>query len=165
VRPETLLCWHRQLVARRWTYPKRRPGRPPVAPDLRELVLRLARENPRWGYERIVGELQGLGLRISATNRAKAAAPGWPWSGRESVPASRAAPSFARRRRACSPATSSPSTPSAQRGWLYVLFFIELESRRVHLAGCTTNPSGTWVAQQARELSCRLAERVAPVVS
>jgi len=58
VRPETLLCWHRRLVARRSTYGSAGPGRPPLAPELRELVLQLARENPSWGYKRIVGELQ-----------------------------------------------------------------------------------------------------------
>ena len=67
VRPETLLCWHRRLVARRWTYESAGPGRPPLAPELRGLVLRLARENPSWGYKRIVGELQQLAIVVSAT--------------------------------------------------------------------------------------------------
>ena len=57
VKPETLLRWHRQLVARRWTYAHRKVGRPPLERSLRELILRLARENPHWGYKRIVGEL------------------------------------------------------------------------------------------------------------
>jgi hypothetical protein len=60
VSPETLFGWHRQLVPRRWTYARRRPGRPAVSGELRELVLRLARENPRWGYQRIVGELASV---------------------------------------------------------------------------------------------------------
>jgi putative transposase len=65
VTPATLLRWHRELVRRRWTYPQRKPGRPPTARPLRELVLRLARENPRWGYQRIAGDLIKLGFRIS----------------------------------------------------------------------------------------------------
>ena len=67
VSPRTLLRWHAQLVARRWTYPHRRPGRPPTAPPIRALVLRMARENPRWGYRRIQGELVGLGPSAAAS--------------------------------------------------------------------------------------------------
>src|SRR5918994_392738 len=65
VTPATLLRWHRELVRRRWTYRARKGGRPPTGQALRELVLRLARENPAWGYQRIAGELLKLGFRIS----------------------------------------------------------------------------------------------------
>jgi transposase len=65
VTPGTLLRWHRRLVARRWTYPQRRPGRPPTDPTIVALVMRLARENSSWGYERIRGELKNLGYRVS----------------------------------------------------------------------------------------------------
>jgi Homeodomain-like domain len=71
VRPDTLLGWHRQLVRRRWTYAGRRPGRPSVSEEIRQLVLRLAHENPRWGHQRIVGELAGIGVGVSATTVAK----------------------------------------------------------------------------------------------
>jgi putative transposase len=67
VTPETLLRWHRRIIARRWTYPHRRPGRPPLDQQVRQLILRLARENSHWGYVRIVGELRKLGITVSAT--------------------------------------------------------------------------------------------------
>src|SRR6266545_5030931 len=67
VSPQTLLRWHRELVRRKWSYRHRSPGRPPLDPVMRELVLRLARENPRWGCVRIQGELRKLGVRVGAT--------------------------------------------------------------------------------------------------
>ena len=69
VTPRTLLRWHTHLIARRWTYPRRPPGRPPTAPALRALVLRMARENPRRGYRRIQGELIGLGHSVACACR------------------------------------------------------------------------------------------------
>jgi putative transposase len=91
VRPETLFRWHRQLVARHRTYPHRPPGRPPIDSEVRELILRLARENSGWGYVRIVGEPRKLGIDVTATlvrNMLKAAGvPPAPKRGRRSRPA------------------------------------------------------------------------------
>jgi len=68
VKPETLLRWHRELVRKKWTQRRSgHPGRPPIDPEVRDLVVRLGRENPRWGYQRIRGELMKLEIRISAT--------------------------------------------------------------------------------------------------
>jgi len=67
VAPDTLLRWHRRLVADAWTYPHRRPGRPPLDEHLQQLIVRMARENPRWGYQRLKGELLRLGMAVSAT--------------------------------------------------------------------------------------------------
>jgi hypothetical protein len=160
VTPTTLLRWHRQLVARRRTYPGR-VGRPPIGDDVRALVLRLARENPRWGYQRIVGELRGLGVAVSATTvreLLKNAGLG---------PASeRAGLSWREFLRVQAHAMLAVDFFTVETVWLqrlYVLFFIELNTRRVHLGGCTTNPSGAWVTQQARQLAWVLAGRSTPV--
>src|SRR5262249_9868105 len=67
VTPMTLLRWHGELVARRWTYPHRRPGRPAKSAEIRELVIRLAQENPSWGYRRVQGKLVGLGIKLAAS--------------------------------------------------------------------------------------------------
>jgi putative transposase len=156
VTPTTLLRWHRGLVARRWTYGGRR-GRPPIGGEIRALVLRLARENPRWGYQRIAGELRGLGLTVSATTvRKLLRQAGLGPAGERSGVSWR---EFLRAQAHSMLAVDffTVETVSLQR--LYVLFFIELGSRRVHLAGCTANPSGAWVTQQARQLAWGLAER------
>jgi putative transposase len=158
--PATLLRWHRRLVARRWTYGSR-TGRPPISPDLRELVLRLARENPRWGYQRIVGELKGLGIRVSATTVRKVVRDGQlgPASERREGPTWR---EFLRTQARSLVAVDffTVDTVSLQR--LYVLFFIEVASRRVHLAGCTAHPDEPWVTQQARQVAWTFAERQEP---
>jgi putative transposase len=160
VTPTTRLSWHRRLVARRWTYP-RRVGRPPIGGELRELVLRLARENPRWGYQRIAGELRGLSLTVSAStvrNLLVAAPPRACGRTRRTllarVPA-RAGADHARRRFLH---RRDHFAAAALRA-----LYIELDSRRVHLAGCTPNPDSAWATQQARQLAWILPERPTPV--
>jgi putative transposase len=161
IRPDTLLGWHRQLVRKRWTYAGRPPGRPAVWEEIRALVLRLARENPRWGYQRIVGELAGVGQRVSATTVAKILRQA------DMSPAGTRAQlswhEFLRAHAASIIACDFFTVETLWLGRLYVLFFIELRTRRVHLAGCSANPDGLWTTQQARKLAWSLAERPTPI--
>jgi putative transposase len=160
VRPDTLLGWHRQLVRKRWTYAGRRSGRPAVSEEIRAVVLRLARENPRWGYERIVGELAGVGVRVSATTVAKILR-----QAGVSPASARAQLSWRDFLRAHADSIIACDFFTVETLWLgrlYVLFFLELGSRRVHVAGCTANPDGSWTAQQARQLAWSLSERATP---
>jgi putative transposase len=151
VTPQTLLRWHRELVRRRWAQTRRTPGRPPVERGVRELVLRLARENPRWGYPRIAGELLKLGVRVSpSTVRRLLLAAGLKPAPRRAGPSWRG---FLRQQAASMLACDFFTVETITLRRYYVLFFIELGSRRVHLAGCTSNPTGAWVTQQARNLS------------
>jgi putative transposase len=150
VRPETLLRWHRRLVARKWTRPHRPPGRPALDPEVRDLILRLARENPRWGYQRIRGELLKLGIRVSATTVAILLR-------RHGLgPAPRRGPTwgeFLRQQASGIVACDFFTVETIRLRTLYVLFFIELGTRRVHLTGATANPDSAWVTQQARNLA------------
>ena len=151
VSPQTLLRWQRELVRRKWTYRRRRVGRPPLDPDLRALVLRLARENSRWGCVRIQGELRKLGIRVGAsTVRTLLRQHGLGPAPR------RNGPSWAEFLRAQADGLLACDFFTVETVWLrtlYVLFWIEHGSRRVHLAGVTANPDGAWVIQQARNLA------------
>jgi putative transposase len=157
VRPETLLRWHRRLVARRWIYPHSRPGRPPLQRERRELILRLARENPHWGYQRIAGELKSLGLAASPTTIRKVLAcegvPPAPERARQSWC------SFPRQQAASVLACDFFTVETLGLQRIYVLFFLSLATRRVEFIACTPNPDGAWVAQQARNLVMQLGER------
>jgi hypothetical protein len=161
VTPETLLAWHRRLVARRWTYPGRRPGRPKVSRDVHELILRLARENPRWGYRRITSELIGLGVQISQTSvrNVLVGAGIGPAGERGGLSWSEFIRGQAESMIACDFFTVD--TLALRR--IYVLFFIELSTRRVHLAGMSENPDGAWTTQQARNFLFSLPERDRPL--
>ena len=160
VTPASLLRWHRRLVAKRWTYARRR-GRPPIGRDVRALIVRLAGENPRWGYQRIVGELKGLGVAVSATTVKKILR-----KGQIGPSGTRRGPSWREFLRGQASSVIAVDFFSVDTVWLqrlYVLFFIELATRRVHLAGCTAHPDGAWVTQQARQVAWTLAERAEPV--
>ena len=119
--------------------------------EIRDLVLRLARDNPRWGYQRIVGELKGLAISVSATTvRAWLRAAGLGPSGTRRGITWR---EFVRTHRHSLLAVDFFTVETLWLQRLYVLFFIELGSRRVHLAGCTAHPSAPWVIQCARQLN------------
>jgi putative transposase len=150
VRPETLLRWHRRLVARHWTYPHRSLGRPPVDEAVRELILRLARENTSWGYVRIVGELRKLGVDVSATLvRNVLSAAGVPPAPRRDRLAWR---SFVRQHAATMLACDFFTVDTVLLRRLYVLVFICVGTRRIEYVACTSNPDGAWMLQQARNL-------------
>jgi putative transposase len=155
VTPSTLLRWHRDLVARRWTYANTRTNRPGLDPAIVEVVLRLARENPRWGYVRI--ECRTLGLQVSASSvrrvlhryrlgpAPRRGGPSWTQFLRTQASGLLACDFF------------TVETIGLTR--LYVLFVVEVQRRRVHLAGITDHPTGAWVAQQARNLLMDLDEQ------
>jgi transposase InsO family protein len=156
VTPATLLRWHRELVARRWTCPRRRLGRPRTMAEIRQLVVRLAGENPEWGYRRIQGELVGLGIRVAASTvwgileeagidpAPRRAGPGWA--------------EFLRQQASSILECDFLTVDTVFFKQLYVLFFLELATRRVRIAGVTTNPDGRWVAQQARNVVMQLED-------
>ena len=161
VKPETLLRWHRRLVAGAWTYPHRQTGRPPLDQDVQQLIVRLARENPHWGYQRIKGELLRLGVRVSATAiRTTLRRHGLDPAPRRTAMTWRA---FLRQQAAGIVACDFFTVDTVWLRRLYVLFFIELDTRRVHLAGVTAHPDSGWVTQQARNLLLVLGERGRPV--
>jgi putative transposase len=150
-KPGTLLRWHRQLIARRWTYSHRMPGRPPLERSLRELILRLARENPHWGYKRIVGELKGLGVPASATSVRKVLLEAGLQPAPQRTHSSWRA--FLRAQAASTLACDFLTVETVFLQRIYVLFFISLATRRVEYVACSSNPDGRWVTQQARNLA------------
>ncbi len=151
VTPQTLLRWHRELVRRKWTYRRRGPGRPPLDPETADLIVRLGRENPRWGCVRIQGELRKLGIRVGASTVRRILRR----AGLGPAPR-RTGPTWSEFLRAQSRGVLACDFFTVETVFLktlYVLFFIELSTRRVHVAGTTSRPDSAWVTQQARNLS------------
>jgi transposase InsO family protein len=157
VRPETLLHWHRRLVTRRWTYPHRGPGRPPIGGEIRELVVRLARENPSWGYQRISGELRKLGVAVSVSSvRNILSKAGLAPAPRRQSQSWR---SFLRAHGESILACDFFTVDTIWLRRLYVLVFLSVGSRRVEYVTCTNSPNGAWMLQQARNLLMELDDR------
>jgi transposase InsO family protein len=151
VKPDTLLRWHQELVRRKWTFQRQnRGGRPPIKAELESLIVRLARENPRMGFDKIQGELLKLGYQVDRSTvrnvMRRHHLPSAPKRGRSSWRI------FLNHYRAQMLACDFFIIETISLQTLYVLFFIELGSRRVHLVGCTATPDSAWVAQQARQL-------------
>jgi hypothetical protein len=150
VTPSTLMRWHRELVGRKWTSRAKRVGRRPMPPHVRELIVRLGRENPRWGCVRIQGELPGLGIRVGATTIRSLLRR----NGLGPAPR-RDRPSWSQFLRAQADGVLACDFFSVETAFLrtlYVLFFIEVGTRRVHVSMSTRNPDASFVTQQARNL-------------
>src|ERR1035437_7903739 len=142
VHPETITRWQRRLGGHKWTRSDRRPGRPALDPEIRRLIVRLAKENPRWGYMRIKGELQGLGIRVSATTIAMLL------RSHGIAPAPRRGPTWSQFLRAQTSGVIACDFFTVETAFLrtlYVLFFLEIGTRRVRVTVSTSSPDSAFV--------------------
>jgi len=158
VTPQTLLRWHRTLVRCKWTYGKERtPGRPPIDPQIAALIVRMARENARWGCMRICGELRKLGIRVGATTiRTLLRRHGLGPAPR------RCGPTWAQFLKAQAEgivACDFFTVETIRLHTLYVLLFLQLSTRQIVAAGVTAHPDTAWVTQQARNATMNLNDR------
>ncbi|TME54256.1 MAG: transposase family protein [Chloroflexi bacterium] len=161
--PTTLLRWHRELVRRKWAAFQRRPrrGRPRLAEETKALIREMARENPRWGDRRIKGELLKLGIKVSASAiRMFLRAHRIPPAPRRGGPTWR---QFIRAHAAAIIAIDFFTIESVFLRTIYVIVFLELGSRRLLWADCTTNPDSAWVTQQARNVAYEIEDLGLPV--
>ena len=155
VTPDTLLAWHRKLIAQKWTYARKGPGRPRVAQEITDLVLRMARENVSWGYDRIQGALANLG-HIIAPNTVKNILKR---HGIEPAPEREKRTSWTTFLKAHWDVMAATDFFTVEvwtlRGLVtyYVLFVMRLKTRSVHIAGVTTAPNGAYMKQVARNLT------------
>ena len=164
VTPDTLMRWHRRLIARKWTYAAKRVGRPGLRRAIAALIVRMARENERWGYCRLQGELKKLGHRVAASTIGKVLkehgirpAPERPTSWRTFLRAHWGAVA------GMDFFTTEVWTPRGLTTY-YVLFLIDLKTRRAHVAGLTPTPDTAFMAQNGQELD-RSGGRVPPRAS
>jgi putative transposase len=160
--PRTVLRWHEELVRRKWTFKQgRRPGRPRTPIEVEERIVRIARQNPRMGYGKIEGELLKLGFVVpKSTIKAILRRHGIPPSPERGASSWR---TFLNHYKDQMLACDFFTVETVLLQTIYVLFFIELGTRRVHIAGCTKNPDSAWVAQQARNLAWNLPDREKPI--
>ena len=161
VQPETVLRWHRELVRRKWLHKrKQKGGRPRISQELEDLIVQLAQENAHWGYGKIEGELRKLGFGVSESNVRDVLKRHHitPAPVRGSSSWRHLMTHYKDQLIACDFFTVETLTLKT----LYVLFFIELGSRKVHFAGVTTLPNRMWVTQQARQLTWELEVRHPP---